>query len=141
MNAVVVHGISITNAYYVSRIDPEVTCLEIAHNGGHYATFALLDTRFVNELANFVWSGEVHPVASINRDNRQNLTRLNIRNTGRTLHLHKFIAMLATQGGTILNINHIGDSYDFRVKNLQWITQADRDQLSDEFDNFIDNRQ
>jgi hypothetical protein len=141
MNAIVVNGHSVTNAYYTSTIDPEVTCLEIGHNGGHYATFALVDTRFVHELQNFVWSGEINPVASINQENRQHLNRLNIRNRGRTLHLHKFIAMLATHGGTILNINHIGDSLDNRIKNLQWVTQADRDNLIDECDNFIDHRQ
>jgi hypothetical protein len=147
-NAVIIDGCSANNMYYISKDDPEISFIEIGHYGGHYAAFILVDTRFVPALQNFNWIGGYKPgggekeylTACINQTNRQVLERLNIRNIGKTIQLHKFIVMLASGSSDILKINHIGDTWDNRIKKLQWVTQADYDTSRAEFFHFIERR-
>ena len=142
----IVNGYNVTNAYYVSKDDLSVCILESNHNNGYYATNTLIDTRFIPELQNFVWTSGYKPngfikpylSAHINQTNRQVLDRLRIVVQGTTLLLHKFIVMLETKSNVILKINHIGKICDNRIKNLQWVTQNDYNTNEVELDFFLD---
>jgi hypothetical protein len=96
MQNIIVNGHSVTNLYHVSEQDPDISYLEIGHNSGHYGDIVLVNTRFVQELRNFVWiSGEEkkYPSACINHTNRQVLQRLNIQiRRGKPILLHSHIS-------------------------------------------------
>jgi hypothetical protein len=145
MNTTVVSNFTVCNTYIVSRYDPAITVLSICHNQGDYAHNVLVDSRFVNELRNFVWSNGYdvnnnsfkYFYATVTNANRQNLHRLNIFQNERKIFLHRFVVSLET-GEQINTVHRKGCIADARVTSLNWKSQTEYNRLDLEYDKIVE---
>lgn len=144
MTSIVVQNYSVTNAYVQCEHDPNFTCLSIGSNFGNYAAFVIVDTRLVNELQHFIWTGglragnrELHHFhATVTHDNRQHLQRLNLFQRERRISLHRFIASLEA-GEEITKVYYKGSTEDLRISSITWLSPSLYNKLYDETNTII----
>ena len=142
MNYIQVSNDFVSNGYMYDVRDTSITILAVMSNAGDYLRYTIVDSRFVPELRNFVWTagmeGETkHLTASVTNANRQHLQRLNLFRGQDRISIHQFIPSLQS-GQWITKMLVLAQPYDMRISSLAWDSDETRQRLDREYDEIIE---
>ncbi len=136
----------VTNGYIQDSDDASITILTIFSNSADYIRHIIIDSQFVPELRNFVWTAGIpgnskYLTAAVTNANRQHLQRLNLFRGQKRISIHQFIPSLNC-GEWVTNVILLsGNTYDVRISSLAWDSDVTRKRLDHEYDEIVGRNQ